>query len=47
MKDCVFLNQYYIETRYPADNPLIVSDYEVEECIQIAEEIYKIVENLI
>ncbi|MBN1050093.1 HEPN domain-containing protein [Clostridium botulinum] len=43
IKDCGFLNQYYIETRYPADNPLIVSDYESEECVKIAEEIYRIV----
>ena len=31
----------YIETRYPADSPLIVSDYEADECIKIAEEIYR------
>ena len=47
IKDCGFLNQYYIETRYPADNPLIVSEYEAEECIKIAEEVYKIDESLI
>ncbi|WP_411681297.1 HEPN domain-containing protein [Clostridium thailandense] len=41
IKDCGFLNQYYIETRYPADNPLIISDYESEECIGIAEKIYR------
>jgi HEPN domain-containing protein len=43
IKDCGFLNQYYIETRYPADNPLIVSDYEAEECIEIAEKVCKTV----
>ncbi|WP_315069422.1 HEPN domain-containing protein [uncultured Clostridium sp.] len=43
IKDCGFLNQYYIETRYPTDNPLIVSDYEAEECVKIAEEIYTLV----
>lgn len=43
IKDCGFLNQYYIETRYPADNPLIVSDYEAEECIDIAEKVCKTV----
>lgn len=41
LKDCGFANQYYIEPRYPADSPLIVSDYEAEECIKIAEEIYR------
>ena len=34
IKDCGFANQYYIETRYPADSPLIVSDYEADECIK-------------
>ncbi|WP_094546353.1 HEPN domain-containing protein [Petroclostridium xylanilyticum] len=43
LKDCAFVNQYYIETRYPADIPLIVSDEEAEECIAISEDIYKIV----
>lgn len=43
IKDCGFLNQYYIETRYPADNPLIVSDYEAEECIEIADKVYRTV----
>ena len=47
IKDCGFLNQYYIETRYPADNPLIVSDYECDECIKIAEEIYKLIQNIL
>ncbi|MZI81694.1 HEPN domain-containing protein [Clostridium butyricum] len=40
IKDCGFANKYYIETRYPADSPLIVSDYEAGECVKIAEEIY-------
>ena len=43
LKDCAFLNQYYIETRYPAEEPLIVEDQEAEECIRIAERIYGIV----
>lgn len=43
IKDCGFLNQYYIETRYPADNPLIVSDYEANECIEISEKVCKTV----
>lgn len=47
LKDCAFVNQYYIETRYPADAPLIVTNEEANECILIAEEIYNIVlENL-
>lgn len=47
IKDCGFVNQYYIETRYPADSPLIVSDYEANECIKIAEEIYNYVMSII
>lgn len=39
LKDCAYVNQYYIETRYPADFPLDVSDEEAEECIAIAERI--------
>ena len=40
LKECAFVNQYYIETRYPADNQIIVTDEEAEECIKIAETIY-------
>ena len=47
LKDCAFVNQYYIETRYPADIPLVVSDDEANECISIAEEIYKMVTEII
>lgn len=43
LKDCAFVNQYYIETRYPADTPLLVSDEEAEECIAIAEIINRLV----
>lgn len=47
LKDCAFVNQYYIETRYPSDIPLVVSDEEAEECIRIAEIIYKLIDNII
>lgn len=47
IKDCGFVNQYYIETRYPADTPLIVSDYEAEECLKIGLEVLALVEKLI
>lgn len=43
LKNCAFVNQYYIETRYPSDIPLVVSDNEAEECIAIAEAVYKLV----
>ena len=47
LKDCAFVNQYYIETRYPADVPLVISDDEADECISIAEEFYKMIIELI
>lgn len=43
LKDCAFVNQYYIETRYPSDIPLVVADDEANECISIADEVYKMV----
>lgn len=47
MKDCAFVNQFYIETRYPADVPLIVSDEEADECIAISNRIYNMVADLL
>ena len=38
-KDCSFLNTYYVETRYPAEDPLIITLEEVEECLNIVERI--------
>jgi len=37
LKDCAFVNQFYIETRYPADIPIELSKDEARECISIAE----------
>lgn len=39
VKDCAFLNQFYIETRYPADDPMEIEQSEVEECMEIAKAI--------
>ena len=47
IKDCAFVNQFYIETRYPADEPLIVSDEDADECITISSRIYDIITNLL
>lgn len=47
LKDCAFVNQYYIETKYPADIPLVVTEEEADECIKIAQEIYQLVEKSI
>ena len=38
-KDCAFLNDFYIETRYPAEDPLIISKDDVSECFIIADKI--------
>ncbi len=38
-KDCAFVNQFYIETRYPADIPDEVDEYEVRECLETASEV--------
>ena len=37
LKDCAYVNQFYLETRYPADLPTIITNEEAEECILIAE----------
>ncbi len=34
VKDCALLNTYYIETRYPAEDPLVVSKEDTEECLK-------------
>ena len=36
---CMFVSQYYIETRYPNENAITVTDEEAEKCITIAEEV--------
>ena len=44
-KDCAFVNQFYIETRYPADVPDEVDEYEVNECLQTAIEVLSYINN--
>ena len=39
IKDCAFVNQFYLETRYPADVPLKVDDSDAQDCIDIAQSI--------
>lgn len=39
IKDCAFLNGYYIETRYPAEDPLIADKEDVEEGMKFTVEI--------
>ena len=35
-RDCGYLNQFYIETRYPSDNYIPGSEREVQDCLNIA-----------
>lgn len=39
LKNCAFVNQFYIETRYPADTPVELENDEAQECIRIVNEI--------
>jgi len=39
MKDSAYVNQFYLETRYPADIPLDISTSEAQECLEIAKTI--------
>ncbi len=36
LKDCAFVNQFYVETRYPSDDGALVSKDEAQECLNIA-----------
>ncbi|MBO8159056.1 HEPN domain-containing protein [Thermosyntropha sp.] len=47
LRDVAFVNAFYIETRYPADDPLEISRQDAEDCIKIAEEIIKKIEGLV
>jgi len=44
---CIFVNQYYIETRYPNENQIIVTNEEANKCIEIAENILIDAKNII
>ncbi len=41
IKDCAFVNTFYIETRYPAEDSLAVSKEDVTECMNIVHNIIK------
>ena len=42
MRDCAYINQFYIETRYPADTPAELHKEDARECCRIAEEILEL-----
>lgn len=39
LKNCTFVNQFYIETRYPADIPIGIDKEDADECLNIAAKI--------
>ena len=46
-KDVAFVNTYYIETRYPAVDPLIISDEDAQECLNIVNAIITEIDQLL
>ena len=41
LRDCAYVNQFYIETRYPSDSYIPVSDKEALDCVEAAELLLK------
>jgi len=39
MKDSAYINQFYLETRYPSDIPMDINPSDAHECIAIAKKI--------
>lgn len=46
LKDVAFLNTFYIETRYPAEDPLIVEREDVMECFRITDKVLGFIDGL-
>ena len=46
LKDCAFVNQFYIETRYPADVPDEVDEEEERECLDTARAVLAHIEEM-
>jgi len=47
LKDMAFVNAFYIETRYPALDPLVVSKEDTEECFRIVDRVLARIKELI
>lgn len=47
LKDMAFVNTFYIETRYPAEDPLIVNTLDVEECFKIMNKVVEKIDRLV
>lgn len=46
IKDAAFLNGYYIETRYPAEDPLVAEKEDVEEGMKFTLDILAFIDNI-
>ena len=42
LRDCAYVNQFYIETRYPSDSYIPVSEKEAQDCIDAAKELLEL-----
>ena len=47
LEEVAFLNTFYIETRYPSDEPLIVEADEAKKCLEDAEKIVDFIKEVI
>ncbi|MGL5086383.1 MAG: HEPN domain-containing protein [Clostridium sp.] len=47
IKDAAFLNGYYIETRYPAEDPLIADKVDVEDGMNFTIEVIDLIKKII
>lgn len=47
LKDCAFVNTFYIETRYPAEDPLLIEKEEALMCLEITENIMGFIDGLV
>lgn len=47
LKDMAYVNTFYLETRYPAVDPLLVSTDDAEECLKIADKVLSKIEQLL
>lgn len=45
IKDCAFLNGYYIETRYPAEDPLLADEDDIKEGMKFVEKLIKFIKD--
>ena len=47
LKDMAFVSTYYIETRYPAEDPLLVSKEDAAECMAILKKVIRMIEDIL